>query len=447
MSYAISSMSGASSAAPVNMVGSAKPPKYSGGKINPDWIKWNEMQNKAKGSNAPGTTVPNPAQALPVVCSMEEKFELQTDTGKEVNFTPKLEETFQNIQNPNYAAHVGLDSDDIIDELGTVMAKYEVPIGLAKKLIELSTFDALEFIIDDSGSMTEPTDSTDANGNPRTRKDEALSRLLEMVEVLSYIKLPPIRFRFLNHNNAQVCLELVRHGEKPKDYFERAKAEINKMWGQPAWRYRTPMCEALEKSFNEGIGKRISRYVFGDGVPNNPEVSIPKMQRMLMDRNGAKDNPTTFMSCTNVDADVEWMKTLEEKAAYCSESDDYSDELKEVRKDQGECFPYTKGFYVICELVAALNPNDLDLMDESIPFTKQTFDALQGYISTIEAFLKYFEGFLEAQRARSRLPNPTKEDHIKNAMDWRGLYSHLCKQEDVLSLPGVREYRERLKAA
>jgi hypothetical protein len=28
------------------------------------------------------------------------------------------------------------------------------------------------------------------------------------------------------------------------------------------------------------------------------------------------------------------------------------------------------GFYLVCTLVAALNPTDLDALDESVPFTK-----------------------------------------------------------------------------
>ena len=37
---------------------------------------------------------------------------------------------------------------------------------------------------------------------------------------------------------------------------------------------------------------------------------------------------------------------------------------------QGEAIPYSFGFYLVCHLVAALNPTDLDALDESVPFTK-----------------------------------------------------------------------------
>ena len=40
-------------------------------------------------------------------------------------------------------------------------------------------------------------------------------------------------------------------------------------------------------------------------------------------------NPITFISCTNEDAAVEWMKDAEEVCPYCSESDDFVDEANE----------------------------------------------------------------------------------------------------------------------
>ena len=78
----------------------------------------------------------------------------------------------------------------------------------------------------------------------------------------------------------------------------------------------------------------------------------------------------TFISCTNEDDQVEWMKDAEEVAPYCSESDDFQDETDEVMRDQGAALPYSRGFHLVGQLVAAMNPEDLDAMDESVPFTK-----------------------------------------------------------------------------
>jgi hypothetical protein len=48
------------------------------------------------------------------------------------------------------------------------------------------------------------------------------------------------------------------------------------------------------------------------------------------------------------------------------------------------------GFYLVCTLVAALNPTDLDALDESVPFTKKTLDNLLGRELSGEEYGHYF---------------------------------------------------------
>jgi hypothetical protein len=75
------------------------------------------------------------------------------------------------------------------------------------------------------------------------------------------------------------------------------------------------------------------------------------------------------------------MKDLEEKAKFCAEFDDLEDEKREVLRDQGEALPYTLGFHLVAQLVAAMNPNDLDAMDESVPLSKYSLDAILGTVT------------------------------------------------------------------
>ena len=44
----------------------------------------------------------------------------------------------------------------------------------------------------------------------------------------------------------------------------------------------------------------------------------------------------------------------------------------------------------MCHLVAALNPTDLDALDESVPFTKKTLDNLLGRELSGEEYGHYF---------------------------------------------------------
>jgi len=131
----------------------------------------------------------------------------------------------------------------------------------------------------------------------------------------------------------------------------------------------------------------------------------------------------TFLSCTNEDAAVEWMKDAEEVCPYCSESDDFVDEANEVLKDQGAALPYSKGFHLICQLVAAMNPDDLDAMDESVPFTKSTLDNLLGVQHNDASYQHYFDCYVKAQMARvvetdERTGQPKQSDLIKKNTQW-----------------------------
>merc|ERR1712224_676511 len=120
---------------------------------------------------------------------------------------------------------------------------------------------------------------------------------------------------------------------------------------------------------------------------------------------------------------VEWMKDAEEIAPYCSESDDFNDEAREVLKDQGVALPYSKGFHLICQIVAAMNPDDLDALDESIPFTKFTLDNLLGIVSNEESYQHYFNKYTEAQSKREvmideRTGRPKEIDLLRKNTQW-----------------------------
>ena len=133
----------------------------------------------------------------------------------------------------------------------------------------------------------------------------------------------------------------------------------------------TPVLEKLQDSMIRGQGSSISRYIFGDGMPNGGQRAQTEILNICMNRTDPASNPITFISCTNEDAAgtsagnmvvfchfictltyhfllplVEWMKDVEEAAPYCSEADDYDDEAREVLRDQGAALPFSKGFHL-----------------------------------------------------------------------------------------------------
>jgi hypothetical protein len=142
------------------------------------------------------------------------------------------------------------------------------------------------------------------------------------------------------------------------------------------------------------------------------------------------------------------MKDTEELAPYCSESDDFKDEAAEVLKDQGVALPFTYGFYLVSCLVGAMNPDDLDAMDESVPFTKTTLDNLLG-IQTDEASYKhYFDNFVEAQRKRpvenDDYGRPKKTDQIKKNQNWHAIYHDFMRAPVARDIPAVQQFKQSL---
>jgi hypothetical protein len=432
----------------------AKPKKYvkvnGVMKLNPEYKKWTEKQaNVAQpdGVFAPPTTVLKPDKALPIVSSMDDHEMLNEAStvkgGKEIPLSDSTNATIEMMQEPEICVEAGMTPDTMVDELGNIMNKYEVPMGLMNKLMMLSEFHTLEFLMDDSGSMTLVSDTVNPDtGRPNTRWQEAQIRLKEMIEILAYVPFNQIVIIFLNRHDR---VTLTRNGRDPRSFLADAYRQVDQVFARGPTG-TTPVLEKMQESFVSGQGKNIARYFFGDGVPNGGLPAQREITRIVCARQNPEGNPVTFMSCTNDDAAVEWMKDCEEVAPYCSESDDFGDEAREVLRDQGAALPFSKGFHLICQLVAAMNPDDLDAMDESVPFTKTTLDNLLGVQHNEESYRHYFNCYTEAQRMRvvenDEFGRPKKSDKLKKNVKWN--YQDFLRAPVASQIPAVQNFKAQL---
>lgn len=406
-------------------------------KLNPEYKKWKEAQDGGK----PATTVAKPSQALPIVTNMEDHEALNEASvaagGQEIPLSESTNETILMMQEPEISVDAGMQPDTMVDELGNILNKYEVPMGLMNKLMMLSEFDDLEFMIDDSGSMRCSTDSKDSRGQIQTRWQEAQTRLKEMIEILAFLPFQEITICFLNR---PLRVSLKRNSRDPQSFLTDAYQQIDQAF-QNGPSGTTPFFERLKESFDRGSGRSVARYFFGDGTPNGGSMATKGITDLLKNRRDPAQNPVTLLSCTNEDDQVEWMKDAEEVAPYCSECDDFADEAAEVLKDQGEALPFSKGFWLVCALVAACNPDDLDAMDESVPFTKPTLDNLLGIENSEESYKHYFDLFLKAQKAR---PSATQADQLKKSQNWQQYYSEFLQSPVANQIPVVQTFKQQL---
>jgi len=403
--------------------------------MNPAYKVWKNQEEGKAAMDVYSAANPrlNP-KALPVVSNMEDYMQLNNDLNTTVPMAKSTEATIKIMQGEEIAMAVGMQPDELVDELGEIFNKYEVPMGLTNKLLVLSEYASLEFIIDDSGSMSLNSDTIHpVYKRPNTRWEEAEQRLREMVEIIAYVPFQQIGIEFLNRNDR---LTLTRTtGQRPQEFLETAYAQITTVF-RTGPRGTTPALEKLQESLLRGQGQSIARYFFGDGLPNGGQYAIKEICHIITHRANPAQNPITFLSCTGEDEQVEWMKDCEEVAPYCAESDDFGDESREVLGDQGISLPYTRGFWLICQLVAAMNPDDLDAMDESVPFTKTTLDNLLGIQHNEASYKHYFDSFVRNQKTAHR--GWSKSAKLKRNTKWK--YQDFVNAPVAKEIPQVQQF-------
>lgn len=310
-------------------------------------------------------------------------------------------------------------NEGAIDEIMSLFKEYEIPLGLLNKLASLARYD-VNFIIDDSGSTKADSDALLDMAHPFMKKEltiarrqrmsrfqEIESRLHFLVDFLAYFPTVNLNFTFLNSgaNNGQFANSgksfnmSNSEGLTPKAYADKIHQEIKERFSFSA-KFQTPIFRELSQSLQDADDstKPTHHYLLTDGVPSDGPAGastrndrIDAIVQLIRNRRSPEENLVTLCSCSNQDEEVEWLKRVEEAAYFCSESDDFYDELREIRKDQGPAFPFTYGFWLMMQLAAAKNPNDLDQMDENLPYTKHAFQELLGRTLSNEEYRYYFD--------------------------------------------------------
>mmetsp|Transcript_42327 Transcript_42327/g.102280 ORF Transcript_42327/g.102280 Transcript_42327/m.102280 type:complete len:487 (-) Transcript_42327:481-1941(-) len=409
------------------------------GIVLPEYQEWKQEERSVETTSS----MPRTMVSLPIVSKMEDHEKMnqvitargQTDG---INLAESSTATVEMIkEEPEISKSAGMTPDTMVDELGAVLSKYEVPMGLMNKLMMLSEYEVLEFMMDDSGSMALYNSGMKGNTQaPLSRWHEAQERLKELLEILAYVPFQQITIEFLNRSTT---ISLERDGRDPASFLADAIAQIDEEFAKPP-AGTSLFLEKLTQSLTECPGIKIARWYFGDGKPQGGDMAQEQIVNLVLNRDNPADNPITFVSCTNEDDEVEWMKDLEEIAPFCSEYDDYQTEAGEVMRDQGMAMPYSKGFHLVGTLVAAMNPDDLDAMDESVPFTKATLDNLLGIQHTEEMYRHYFRCFQVAQKKRKVTSDA---DKLRKSTKWD--YDEFLTASVASSIPSVQRYDAELK--
>jgi hypothetical protein len=116
-------------------------------KMNPEYKRWKDAQSGGSGTGGmPMPSAPTNPQALPIVSNMEDHAQLNEDLGQDIPLSESTNATIEMMQEPEFSLEAGMQPDEMVDELGNILAKYEVPMGLMNKC-KLSRFFVLCVLI------------------------------------------------------------------------------------------------------------------------------------------------------------------------------------------------------------------------------------------------------------------------------------------------------------
>ena len=87
-------------------------------------------------------------------------------------------------------------------------------------------------------------------------------------------------------------------------------------------------------------------------------------------------------------------------------------------------------------------PDDLDAMDESIPFTKFTLDNLLGVVSNDKTYKHYFDCFLRAQR--NRVSDGSQIETIRKDTQWE-YESFRTTNGPAKLIPHVQQVKQQIQ--
>ncbi|MBA3661135.1 MAG: hypothetical protein H0W64_05385 [Gammaproteobacteria bacterium] len=353
-------------------------------------------------NNVP-STVAVPSQALAIVSSTQDIL------ASGIQMSEATKNSMEIMQDPSYVNQLrATDGGTILDGLSAIFNRYEVPIGMTNKLLMLTEYN-LNFIIDNSGTMMNPSDvkfntasqyikDKCRSNDPRfltpnamlTRWEEAEERIHIMIDMLAFVPTGPINFTFLNPDSSNGAIKdfVLDHTNKtPEEFAKYAHAMISEKFRSiPSG--PTPLYEKLNESFTK-FNKPTVHYVLTDGEPTF--YTKEDVKSLVMNRNASR-NPINFITCTGDNAEVQWIKDIDqdESKQLVAEIDDFVTESAEVLKSHGPKFPFSRGLWLMCQLVAAINPHDLDKLDEPKPFSKFTLDNLMGRVTSAIEYQEYF---------------------------------------------------------
>lgn len=265
------------------------------------------------------------------------------------------------------------EQDPALEALSRLFDRFEIPIGVISKLFLLKSYD-IRIVLDDSRSMKAIVGNMVFESEymqscrPGTvtncsRWMEQEDRVHLLMEFLAHVPTGDLSITFLNRQHHALVLN---RGVPAEEKLQLARQFLRHAF-QALPDGNTPINRVIASLI--AAPRPTMLYLFTDGEPN--DASPEAVARLIQCRPDPIGKPISLFPCTTDHQAVAWMDEVD-GARYVNTVDDYVTERKQVMDAQGSVFPYSKGFWIMCHLVGAICPEDLDRLDEPQPPISQT---------------------------------------------------------------------------
>lgn len=243
-----------------------------------------------------------------------------------------------------------------------IAGRYEIRPDFCAKLRQLEDYEII-VIADDSGSMntrvTVPIPSSIASASAATAAAFAPSRtrwteLLEFCGIVSEIATvmdkDGIDIYFLN----RPPIMNVTHPANP--HFQAAFAM------SPTG--TTPLVAALQNVIHTRCRtseRKVLIIIATDGAPDGGTAGIQEFIKTIKYR--PKNTFVSILACTDDDDAISYLNRIDTIVPGVDVVDDYYSELKEVKRAQGQRYPFSYGDYVVKVLLGSID-STMDRLDE-----------------------------------------------------------------------------------
>lgn len=271
-----------------------------------------------------------------------------------------------------------IDNATILENISECFEKYSIPIGLLNKLLLLKNRH-INIMISDDDAMNKPYHSLN-NHTKMTRWNALENRISQLIDLLTFIPTASITISFLNRKEKLV----LKHQGELKKFQLDALINLKRIFQKPP-AGDVPLFAKFSEMKTSG---NTMHYFYLDKPPTdiNPLKMTDLLRQYFKTRKQPEQNPITFINCS--EEPQEWLQNIQGLAT--AVIDDFGREKSKVRASQGVSFPYSEGFWLICQLVGAINQNDL-LFSTEFLFKKPFLDNLLGRVFTNEEYRHYFD--------------------------------------------------------